>query len=264
MPAYEVSWMDDENNDNARKSRRTYDIAPEKWRYWVIAHDGPNEHIHELELAASLLHNDLDFGFIFLRWEDGKGPVGFGTGKGTSSYFESCWLWTTIGDGSMKITTEEMCAVDGYFNAIKNCEKAQPYIYKAISEFFQLKALPRQSSMIILGYFAVIESLVAHNPKDDFDSLNHQISTKMTLLSKRFERQLDYAGQFGQLEREKILKKLYAYRSALAHGTPADFKTQFQILKDPATVLNFLKEATKLTLLFAMKEPEFLADLKKC
>ena len=59
-------------------------------------------------------------------------------------------------------------------------------------------------------------------------------------------------------------KKLYGYRSALAHGTPADFKTKFQILKDPATVLNFLKEATKLTLLFAMKEPEFLADLKKC
>ena len=61
--------------------------------------------------------------------------------------------------------------------------------------------------------------LVTHDTKDDFDSLNHQISTKMTLLSKRYQRQLDYSGHFGANNHEQIWKKLYGYRSALAHGT---------------------------------------------
>lgn len=262
LPAYEYDWMEEEKDANGGSSRKTQELPSEKWRYWVVTFDGPNRQTQDLQLAANLLHKDLDLGLIFAYWQEGKGPTAISQGTTNSSFFESDF--GMIDGGSLKITTKEMSVIDDYFKAIKSCEKEQPHINKAVRDFFQLKSLPRQSSMVVLGYFAIIEALVTHDPKEDFDSLNHQISTKMTLLSKRFERQLDYAGQFGQFEWEKVWKKLYGYRSALAHGTSADFKTKFQILKDPATVLNFLKEATKLTLLFAMKEPEFLADLKKC
>ena len=264
MPAYEVSWKDEENAIPERKSRSSHKIASGSWRYWVITSDGISADTQDLQLAVNLLQNDLDLGFEFLHLKDEKGTTGFRKGSGNSSFFESCWPYPMIGDGSLKITTEEISTAGRFFNAIKTCQTEQPQIYQALWEFSQLKALPRLSNIIVLGYFSIIEALVTHDPKKDFDSLNHQISTKMTLLSKRFERPLDYDGQFGETEWEKAWKKLYAYRSALAHGSTVDFKNELKVLKDQATALNFLKEATKLTLLFAMREPELLADLKRC
>lgn len=262
LPAYEYTWLAEEKDGKGGSSRKSQALSPDKWRYWVVAYDGPNTQIRSLQFAVNLLQVDLDLGFNFVYRQEGQGPGIISGGMTDFSFLQSHLSFT--GDGSLKVTTNEIKSVNGYFQSIKACEKEHPHIHKAVNEFFQLKSLPRNSGMVVLGSFAVIESLVAHDPKEDFDSLNHQISAKMLLLSKRFERQLDYDGHFGQLAWEAVWKKLYAYRSALAHGTPADFKTKFQILKDPSNALNFLKEAAKLTLLFAMKEPEFLADLKKC
>jgi hypothetical protein len=263
LPAYDHEWLEEIKDDKGGSKKESRELSPDKFRYWIVTFDGPNTHIQELQLAANLLKQDLDFGFIFIYQKDGKSGGIISGHSNISSYFESR-LSLFIGNGAVTMEAAEFSVISSYVQSIKACEKGQPHIYKAVQDFFQLKSLPRNSSMVILGYFAVIESLVTHDPKDDFDSLNHQISTKMSLLSKRFERQLDCDGHFGQLDVEQIWKKLYGYRSALAHGTPADFKTKFQILKDPSCALTFLKEAAKLTLLFAMKEPEFLADLKKC
>lgn len=260
LPAYEFEWV----GEVGGSGRTGVEMPSEKWRYWVITFDGPNRQTQNLKLAVNLLQNDLDIGLVFIYSQEGKGPSGISQGSINSSFFES--HLSLIGDGTLKITTKELSAVGDYFRAIKVCEQEQPQIYRSIRDFFLLKSLPRNSNMVILGCFALIESLVTHNPKANFDSLTHQISTKMTLLSKRFERQLDYDGHFGQLNlnRKTVWKKLYDYRSALAHGTLPDFKSELQMLKNPAYALDFLNEATKLTILFAMKEPDFLTDLKEC
>jgi len=262
LPAYEYIWLDEENDSEGRRSRKSQALPPDKWRYWVVAYDGPNTQIQNLQFAVNLLQADLDLGFNFVYWEEGQRP-GIMTGGATDFSILQSLLFLP-GDGSLRVTADEIKSVNGYFQSIKTCEKEHPHIHKAVNEFFQLRSLSRNSGMIVLGSFAVIESLVTHDPKEDFDSLNHQISTKMPLLSKRFERRLDYDTHFGQLTQEQIWKKLYAYRSALAHGTPANFQTKFRVLKHPGNALGFLREATKLTLLFAMKEPEFLADLQRC
>ena len=262
LPAYEYEWLEEVKDDKGGSSRGSRELSPNQYRYWIISFDAPNTHTDALQLAVNLLQDDLDLGFHFMYWKGESQGIISGHSN-VSSYFESHPGMFEKG-GADTIDAAQLSVISDYFQSIKACEKDQPHIYKTVRDFFQLKSLPRNSSMVILGYFAAIESLVTHDPKDDFNSLNHQISTKMALLSKRFERQLDYDSHFGQLGREQVWKKLYGYRSALAHGTPADFKTKFQILKDPANAHNFLKEAAKLVLLFAMKEPDFLADLKKC
>jgi hypothetical protein len=265
FPAYEYEWLEEVKDDKGGSSRGSRELPTDRFRYWIVSFDGANTHTDGLQLAVNLLKNDLDFGFHFMYRKDGEGAGIISGHSNVSSYFESHpKMFGNCGNGADTIDTVELIETNGYFQSIKACEKEQPLIYKSIRDFFQLKSLPRNSSMVILGYFAVIESLVTHDPKDDFDSLNHQISTKMTLLSKRFKRQMDYNGHFEQPDQERVWKKLYGYRSALAHGTPADFKLKFKSLKDPSNALNFLKEAAKLTLLFAMKEPDFLADFKKC
>lgn len=266
---YNCDWVPNYNPDGKRAGNKLEILPQGQWRYWIISFHselphriGDDSEIGKLQCSANLLERDLDIGFGFLHTPPPYGPAFMLRNNQTFTFLEA----HKMSNEAVAVTTEELKKISGIFSLLNATEQKHPEIYRIAQRFSTLKFFPRQSDMVILGCFSVIEALATHdpNPKEEYDSLNHQISTKMTLLSKRFERQLDYEGQFGQLEREKVWKKLYGYRSALAHGTPADFNTKFQILKDPATVLNFLKEATKLTLLFAMKEPEFLADLKKC
>ena len=87
----------------------------------------------------------------------------------------------------------------------------------------------------------------------------------MSLLSKRFQRELDYTLHFPQLPKpEEVWKKVYSYRSAIAHGGEANFDGEFKSLLNGDNIREFLKESLKLLLLYALKEPEFIADLQKC
>jgi hypothetical protein len=152
------------------------------------------------------------------------------------------------------------------YAALKAVESQHPRIYRAVHRFHYLKALPRQSSMLIVGYFSIIEALIAHKPRlqESLDSINHQLQSKLILLSKRFQRRLDYTAHFGQLGEEKIWKRLYAYRSAIAHDPLVEVDSEFKELGNQANIRSFLNEVVKLLLLFGLKDPEFLADLKNC
>ncbi len=86
----------------------------------------------------------------------------------------------------------------------------------------------------------------------------------LMLLSKRFERQLHAGSCFCKIPEEKVWKKLYEYRSRLAHGGKADFNRDFQFLKSEIEVVGFLKETVKLLILFGLKDHGLLSDLKKC
>ncbi len=260
-PAYEYEWSPEAKDG----SRSSHQLTQDKFRYWVVTFERTNIRADDLQLATNLLKNDLDFGFHFVYHNEGENAGIISGHSNISSFFESHEsMFGNTGNGALVLDAVELSVVKGYVEAIKSTEQAHLQIHTAVKDFTQLKSLPRKSNLVVLGYFAIIESLVTHDPKDDFDSLNHQISTKMSLLSKKFERQLDYKGCFGETSHEQAWKKLYGYRSALAHGTPVDFKTKFQILKNQFNANAFLKEAVKLTLLFAMEQPEFLADLKKC
>lgn len=262
-PAYEYEWLPPVSDGKSGYSWSSQSLPTDRFRYWVVTASGDNVlSVFHLQEAINLLRSDFDFGFCFSNFGS-NGSLGVcvpgSLGTGLLNLTSADPLFTVT-----ELDVAELACVGRYHQAIQTCEKEHPNISRAIRTFADLKSLPRNSNLVVLGYFSVIESLVTHDPKDDFDSLNHQISTKMVLLSKLFERRLDYKSLFGDHDPERVWKKLYSYRSALAHGAAADFKSKFQVLKDSSTASSFLKEATKLTLLFAMKDPEFLADLQKC
>jgi hypothetical protein len=147
------------------------------------------------------------------------------------------------------------------YTLIKNIRHV--HIDRAFKKFSDLKSLPRNSELVVIALFSIIESLIAHCPKSTEvgDSLGHQIKTKMPLLSKRFQRTLDYHRYFGDTPEASIWAKLYGYRSKLVHGEDSRIDGS---LKNQQTVVDFLNESVKLLLLLSLREPILLMDLKEC
>jgi hypothetical protein len=128
--------------------------------------------------------------------------------------------------------------------------------------FGALAPVPRCNGLHMLGLFAVLESLLTHDAKGAYDSLTHQIRSKMVLLGKRLTKPLDY-GVFGPADPATIWWKLYQVRSCIAHGGRLNF-SKLQVLKDERTAEAFLLTATKALLRHALKEPELVLDLRAC
>lgn len=131
-----------------------------------------------------------------------------------------------------------------------------------IELLLELKDLPRFSPLQVLGYFAILESVLTHqpNPDDRYESISRQITQKLALLNKRWRPALDYSG-FGGANHEKIWTKMYAYRSAIAHGRKPDFKTQLAVLKTADTANALVRDAVQKTIRHAYVEPQLMADL---
>ncbi len=142
-----------------------------------------------------------------------------------------------------------------------------PEILRAIEMFDSLRLLPANSEFHVLGLFAIIEMLITHNPKleDRGDSITHQMQSKIPLLSRRFDRQLDFSSFFGNTTEKKIWAALYKYRSALAHGGVPDFHHKdLRILKNADNAKAFLKEVVKALLRHSLQEPQLYRDLRDC
>jgi len=233
-------------------------LPTENWRYWVIAFEGSSE-MHDLELAAALLRNELDFGLTWIV------PLK-GWGKFLGRVYGFQHLGNVIRMPPVEMGNAEVEELGVNYRLVKRVQETFPPIYQSLRRFHDLKALQNDSTFLVIGYISVIESLITHAPEltEPMDSLTHQIKTKMNLLSKRVQRSLDYQSLFGITDGDKVWRTLYEYRSKLAHGDVPDFKCKLKLLGSPENALRFLKEAAKLVILYAMNEPEFVIDLKRC
>ncbi len=123
------------------------------------------------------------------------------------------------------------------------------------------------SPLRYLGYFAIIESILTHAPKstDPYDSITRQVYTKMALLNRRFAVSLPYKAHFGGVSPKKVWQSLYAYRSAIAHGSSPDFNsTQRKIIGNKDAALDFVRVATLSLVRQVLYEPAFIKDLRDC
>ncbi len=241
---------------------RTENLPQESWRYWVVTFEGTSSAIPDIEVAFSLLRNEVRFGFTHLAIEGGgqgltwsSGPMSIYTNQ--LAYFE--WPEPTIVESELRDVTAN-------YSTLMAMKEQFPNIYQAAHRFHQLKNIPEFNHFLVIGYFSVIESLITHAPEltEPMDSLTHQVKTKMNLLIKKFQRPLVYGDYFKITDGDKVWTRLYGYRSKLAHGDTADFNNQFKDLKSPKDAMRFLNEAAKLLILYAMREPQLITDLKKC
>lgn len=248
-----------------KNSWQSIQLPSEDWRYYVISFNGSNDKIGDIEYSANLLEHDISIGFTFISHEgiDGYGVI-------YNPYIISTFF---IDQGirlqqEIPLESNELLEINTNYNTIVNLDKLRhPNIFRAISDFHQTKMITNRSILKVLSYFSIIECLLTHVPRpiDTIDSLTRQVSTKMSLLSKLFQRKLDYTLHFPQLPTpEKVWKKLYSYRSTVAHGGDTDFNGVFADLLSRDNIQEFLKESLKLLLLYTLKEPDFVADLQQC
>lgn len=233
-----------------------------EWRYWVISFEGTNAELSDIASAASLLLNDLELGFAFIKIAGSPTPAFTWHTPSLTSFFED----KILPNPPTKMTSGEIKEIPANYQLIKQIKPEHVHITRAFKKNKELKSLPRSSELVVITLFSIIESLIAHNPKSTEvgDSLGHQIKTKMPLLSKRFQRLLPYKQYFGDTPEGTVWAKLYEYRSKLVHGEDSRVDGTLSLLKDRQTAVEFLNETVKLLLLLSLREPILLTDLKQC
>ena len=233
-------------------------LSKSEWRYWVIEFIGSNAEIEYIEHAAALLEHNLEIGFTFMH--NGLGWHALNL----FSFFEDMGF----GEPAVTIKDKELYEIKENYELVKKISKEQEHehIYRSLRKLRDLRSLPRQSELVVVVLFSVIESLITHRPKfpDLSDSLGHQIKTKMSLLRKKFQRPLNHNDYFKTMSETNTWSKLYEYRSKLVHSVHLDLSRELMVLETREKIIEFLSEAVKLLLLLAMKDPVFITDLKEC
>jgi hypothetical protein len=115
----------------------------------------------------------------------------------------------------------------------------------------------------VLAMFMLIDMFLTHNPGDREigDSLVHQVRHKVPFVFERKCEQIDYS-QFAGASSDQIWKKLYKYRSCIAHGEEPDFGSKLRVLRDQETANHFLTNVTRRLIRFSLDDPGLFEGLK--
>ncbi|RCJ30514.1 hypothetical protein A6769_33180 [Nostoc punctiforme NIES-2108] len=262
LSPYEFVYVQDENTPE-KQNFKSQHLEPEEWKYYILAFQGNNSEIYNLQQVANLAEIELEIALVFLYHKE---VGGYGIQKNPIHSF-NCFFEIDRNDSYSheSINDTHLQEVSLIYQDFKNLDEAKYlYIKQAIKMLEELKHLPYHSKFRIIGLFTIIEFLITHKQIDTGDSITRQVTNKMALLSKRFSKQLDYSAFFKDIPESTIWKKLYAYRSCIAHGTQADFQKELSVLKDDSTARKFLKLVVKTLLRHSLSEPQLYTDLKEC
>lgn len=243
------------------------DTAPkEKWNYFVVAFTGTNEGIIRLQRALVILDPCLKIGFTILDVNSTRGLI-----------LHPGQLFQTLQqakDATLQLRLAEfLCAVDArraeeiatVVEQLSAHQTSQIDIVRTCDQLLNLETLQPESDVAFLGYFSILESLLTHkpDPRDPNDSITRQVKKKITLLDNRWTPRIDYAS-FGSSDPETIWGKMYALRSAIAHGDAPDFKRELKALNSLSSASLLLRRTVRAIARHALREPQLVSDLREC
>jgi hypothetical protein len=239
-------------------------LAPEEHQYWVITNwrklaDRPLQ--WALELADPSVTPVLSL---------------MNPGVSSSGHVDSHaifnWLAENIRAQRKVIGRGQISGIEEVLTLLLNFEQnSDPdfaFIHKALRDFTDLKMVAKRRPLYVVGLFSIIESLLT-TPQEGATgkSLSHQLQEKISLVSKRFRSPLVLANHFAKsetLQLKMIVKKMYQYRSDIAHGNVADFEKSLTVLISHASVCDFLHTLVRRLIVQAIQEPDLIRDLKSC
>lgn len=239
-------------------------LPREEWRYFVISFKGPNRIVSRLERAFSIAPVDLKIGFTVL-------PEAFPKTRVPVLIYSPGRLFSQLSrmeSGELpifEIKEDVASTVRELHKQLCQHDKALVDVERLARALLEFDALPWDSNLLFVGHFAILESLLTHQPKpsDTIDSITRQVKRKIALLDNRWVPPIDYSA-FQKSKPETIWSAMYGYRSCLAHGSTPDFKNDLKILGDPATALALLRQTVKSVLRQALVEPQLITDLRNC
>lgn len=235
------------------------------WRYFVIEFDTDDPDLDLLEAALAVATTSLEIAFAKIR-VDVNGVTRPACLYRTPRLFQSISALDLAGaerdDQMLSVGKAEGDEIRQIFTRMAEHDHTILGLTRVVELLLELKDLPRFSPLQVLGYFAILESVLTHqpNPEDRYESITRQITQKLALLNRRWSSQLDYT-PFAGAAHEKIWSKMYAYRSAIAHGRKPDFKSQLGLLKDANSANLLIRDAVKKAIRQAFVEPQLMADL---
>ena len=230
------------------------------WKYCVVAFAGVGEELGKLGFALDFLPSMVA---LPITWYDSGGFA---------------WNMSYLGHDMMprlqrliSIKNEEkfpshlLPTIRAIFDKLKALADNDP-LMRPFSYFHSLKRLPSDSDAYVLGLFSVVEMILTHKPDEKLhDSLRHQVSAKMNLLSRRFMKNEILIAAYPGIDSVPLWKALYDWRSKIAHGDEPDFKTgSLSKLESLDKARLFLDLHVRLLLKETLDEPQLIADLKKC
>ena len=240
-------------------------LPEDQWRYFVIAFTGPTATIEEIQYALSIAPLDIRIAFTLMsRPFPNKGPgLLFNPGRLFNSVQEVQVYKRLL--PVVDLTMSDVEDMNRLRNQLRSVEPGIIDSKRAIQQMLDLEALSNESPLLFLGYFAILESQLTHQPKptDTIDSITRQIVKKLTLLDNRWEPRIDYR-PFQGAKPDTIWSTMYRYRSSLAHGGEPDFKHDLVLLQDHECALKLLKVTLKAVLRQALIEPQLITDLRNC
>jgi len=256
------AWQDGDAVKEGTKT--TYlKIPKHQWRYFVIAFKDITHTIIEVERTFCIAPVELKVGFTLLHdWFPGKRlptliyhPGRLGAQVRAAGDKKLLFFDLTSG------VVENISHLHEQYRAF---DQSLVNVERLVEQLLDLDALPYESPLLFLGYFAILESLLTHKPKetDTIDSITRQVKQKVILLNNRWQPSIDYSPFQGNPD--AIWKKMYHYRSDIAHGAEPDFKGNLQLLGDSDRALKLLKETVKAVLRQTLIEPQLMLDLRNC
>ncbi len=258
------AWQGGEIIKNKNNSTSRSPLPEDQWRYFVIAFKGTNETITEIERALSITPLELKIGFTLLHEVFPRRTTPmliYNAGR----LFSQARRTQADELPFVDITPDVVENIAFVHSSLKSCDRKliDPNILTA--QLLELDALPSDSPLLFLGYFAILESLLTHQPKpaDTIDSITRQVKRKIVLLDNRWQPRIDYT-RFPKNTPEKVWSVMYSYRSCLAHGGDPDFKKELHALVDSDSALRLLKQTVKAVLRQALLEPQLILDLRNC
>lgn len=231
-------------------------------RYCVAEFTGTNLTLHRVLEASVLTSCELEAGIdIHVNVAGFKFGFSFGSQQRILEevkHNDECLLALKLSD------LEELRCV---FAKFQQHQDEGIGLLPALRQFRELHAIPISSPLRFLGYMAILESLITHqpNPKDPYDSLTRQVRQKMLLLGRRTHLKLPYERFGPDCKKDKVWTAIYHYRSAIAHGASADFSSkELRILGGASQALGFVRASTVAVMRHTLDEPELVSDLRAC
>lgn len=223
------------------------------WNYWIVEH---NERQAKFNVKLALLLSTCDLFSLFENLTN--------IGKIYEKFsYQNFIVENTFKFNIKELSRNDITEIQDIYGLLENFNKVEyKYIDKALKDYCQLRSIPSNSSLFILGMFSILEALLVHNSQ--VVPITHQIKTKLNLLNNRFDYPINFQELFGEVKYEKVISKLYEFRSDIAHGDFSDFNGELQILGNSERVLSVIHKILKATLKQALKEPQLIKDLKNC
>jgi hypothetical protein len=249
-----------EQHSPTQHTQRFTRLPDANWRYVVLAFEGSNGPIHQLVQASYMTDLLLELGFE-------AGNAAGAAGYSLHGALARALAPELCGDDLPIASVAQLEDLRSVHGRLERHDHGSLDLTRPLQEFGNLLELPTRSPLRLLGYFAVLESLLTHAPKpsDPYDSLTRQVKTKLNLIFKRSLGPVLQPTNLGTLAHDKLWGTLYSLRSCVAHGTHPDFdKGDFRPLGDLPRASALVQAATTVVLRAALEEPQLVADLKLC